>query len=78
MDRSHRHRQQPLVSLVPVPGEGRSVSDLDEECRAALLAVAERQSAALAGSTSQWLPFLGVILEECAEPVETGASIRVV
>lgn len=62
-----RHRQDPMLFLVSIAGEGKSVRELDEECRAALLAVAEEHLAALAGSRSRWLPFLAVIAAECGE-----------
>lgn len=63
-DRSH---QPPILGLVPVEGEGKSVDELDEECRAELLAVARRHLGALAGSTSLWLPFLAVIAAEASD-----------
>jgi len=73
------HRQQPMLFLVPIDGEAKPLEQLDEECRADLLAVAERHQAALSGSTSLWLPFLAVILDECVAPVaETAPSVRAV
>ena len=71
------HRQQPMLFLVPVEGEGKSVQELDEECRRDLLAVAERHLKALSGSSSRWLPFLSVIASECAADERAGL-VRVV
>lgn len=71
------HTQHPMLFLVPVEGEGKTVEDLEVECRADLLATAQHHLRALSGSTSRWLPFLNVIAEECA-PAATGASVRAV
>ena len=70
-------RQQPMLFLVPIEGEGKSVEDLEGEAASDLLEVARRHLASLAGSTSRWLPFLDVIVEECSSAGETVASLRV-
>jgi hypothetical protein len=75
-DRSHR--QDPMLFLVPVEGEGKSVDELSEECRADLHDVAEKHLAALSGSRSHWLPFLRVIAAEAASVDETVPLTRVV
>ena len=53
-----RHRQDPMLFLVPVAGEGRSVEDLGEEAVAAVLRAAEEGLSALSGSDSPKLRFL--------------------
>jgi hypothetical protein len=65
-------------TLVLKEGSGQSVAELNEECREELLDIAIRHSAALAGSRSLWLPFLSVILEECAGPAVMAELVRVV
>lgn len=72
-DRSHR--QSPLLTLIPLEGEGRSVEELELACTDDLREVVERHLAALAGSSSRWLPFLALLAEECGAAV-TGVSIR--
>jgi hypothetical protein len=64
-------------ALVLREGYGQSVEQLNEECRAELLEVAQRHMAALAGSRSLWLPFLAVIVAECSDDV-TAALMQVV
>lgn len=71
------HRQSPILGLVALDGEGKSVEELDDECREAFLEVAERQLDALAGSRSRWRAFAALIAEECA-PHETASRVRAV
>lgn len=66
-----------MLFLVPLKGEGKSVAELDEECRVALLGLAESQLQTLAGSKSRWLPFLAVIADEASDDARA-AQVRVV
>lgn len=56
MDRSHR--QDPMLFLVPVAGEGMSVEELEREALEELRAVAEKHLSRLSGSDSPWLRYL--------------------
>lgn len=58
-DRSHR--QQPILGLVPLPGEGRSVAELEREALDELREVAEKHLSLLSGSDSPWLRYLASV-----------------
>lgn len=70
------HRQHPMLFLVPIEGEAKPLAELDEECRADLLEVAERHLEILSGSKSLWLRFLAVIADECSDSAEMAAPVR--
>lgn len=52
------HRQGPLLRLVSLEGEGRSVGDLEEEALSTVLRAAEEGLSSLSGSGSSRLRFL--------------------
>lgn len=55
------HRQQPMLFLVPVEGEGKSVEDLEVEALTELAALAEKHLSRLSGSGSPWLRYLASV-----------------
>lgn len=60
------HRQDPILSLVPIRGEGKSVEELEREALVAILRDAEEGLTSLSGSGSTRLRFL--------QSVQSGAA----
>jgi hypothetical protein len=65
-------------TLVLKEGCGQSVAQLERGVQGRTPRPRHRHMAALAGSRSLWLPFLSVILEECAGPAVMAELVRVV
>lgn len=66
------HRQGPLLKLVAVEGDARSVEDLEREALAAVLRAAEEGLTSLSGSGSPKLRFLASV--QASASVLLGAS----
>lgn len=55
------HRQDPMLFLVPIEGDGQSVEDLEREALEELRAVAEKHLSRLHGSGSPWARYLASV-----------------
>lgn len=66
VEMKERHRQAPILGLVPIDGEGQPVDDLEREALEELRAVAEKHLSRLNGSGSPWLRYLASVRANAA------------
>jgi hypothetical protein len=66
--------QRPLIGLVPLDGKGTPIAELEAECLADLLRVAEYHLTILAGSGSPWVDALDEIRRQACDSLGLPSS----